>query len=212
MTTEDNHRSIMEISMKSTPLSGETTRIHPDLRIEATFAKATGALLMGAGLAFFAFAVLLLGVSTGSLREALAFDSSISLTGWMVVGTCFLVALFLVYCGRHLRVEHLGRLRRVSWLLQNSQPVVMHLIPDWSEDSSSKRASLFFEGRRDFTVPDDLVDIRSPGWRISGVREEMVQVYRESDPEGIVVMVTSNGVLWGQRANVTLSSPAQGHP
>lgn len=198
--------------MESTPLPGEITRIHPDLRIEATFAKATGTLLVVAGLAFFLFAVLLLGVSTGSIGEGLAFDSSISLTGWLVVGTCFLVALFLVYCGRHLRVEHLGRLRRVSWLLQNSQPVAMHLVPDWSEDPSSKRASLFFEGRRDFTVPDDLVDIRSPGWRISGAREETVQVHRDSDPEGIVVMVTSNGILWGQRANVTLLPPVQGAP
>lgn len=198
--------------MESTPLPGETTWIHPDLRIEATFAKATGALLMAAGFGFFLFAVLLLGVSSGSLREALTFDSSISLTGWLVVGTCLIVALFLVYCGRHLRVEHLGRLRRASWLLRNSQPVAMRLVPDWSEDASSKRASLFFDGRRDPSVPDDLVYIRSPGWRISELREEVVRVYREADPEGIVVMVTSNGVLWGQRANVTLSSSVPGRP
>ena len=195
--------------MESTPLPGEATWMHPDLRIETTFAKATGALLVVAGVAFFVFAVLLLGVSAGSLRQALAFDSSISLTGWLVVGTCLLVAFFLVYCGRHLRVEHLGRLRRVSWLLQNSQPLTMRLVPGWPEDASSKRASLFFEGRMDLTVPDEFVDIRSPGWRISEVREEMVQVYREPEPEGIVVMVTSNGVLWGQRATMTLSSSMQ---
>ena len=198
--------------MEPTPMAGNSTQIHPELRIEATFAKATGALLMAAGLAFFLFAVVLLGISTGSFSGALPLESSPSLTGWLVIGTCFLVALFLAYCGKHLRVEHLGRLRRVSWLLQHSQPVRMRLIPDLSEDAPTKRASLFYEGRSDLTVPDDFVEIRSPGWRMSDIQEEVVQVYRDPEPEGFVVMVTSTGVLWGQKASMELPSSMPGHP
>lgn len=196
--------------MDPTLMAASSAQIHPDLKLEAMFAKATGVLLIAAGLAFFAFSVVLLGVSTGSLNRTMTFESSPSLTGWLVIGTCFVVAMFLAYCGRHLRVEHLGRLRRVSWLLQNSQPVTMRLVPDLSGNAPTKRASLFYEGRGDLAVPDDIVDIRSPGWRFSEIQEEVVRVYRDPDPEGIVAMVTSTGVLWGQKASMELPPGALG--
>ena len=173
--------------------------IHPDLKLEARFAKATGMLLILAGAIALSFGITLLGISTGMMQDFVKLNSPPPLVGWLVLATCFLVAFLLLYYGRHLWGAHQHRLRRASWLLQYYRPRKMQLVFDLSDDMPGKTAELRAEGRSIQSAPDERIEIRSPHWKISDFAPQTVDVYQELDPEGIIVLVTSFGILWGVR-------------
>lgn len=185
----------------------DDTPIHHDLRTEAIFAKAMGTILALAGFFFFSFGTLLLAISTGTLKGLQVMDNSPTIVGWLVIATSFLVAFLLAFFGRHLWTHHQQRLRRASWLLSCSQPRKMHLVFSSKEGMPGKPAELRDEGKRRSGAPDIVIEIRSPYWKTGGIDEEVVQVYQEPDPEGIVVMVTSAGILWGFMLNRDLPVP-----
>jgi len=187
----------------------DDTPIHHDLRTEATLAKAMGTILALAGFLFFTFGTLLLAISTDALKGLAVMDGSPSLVGWLVIATSYLVAFILVFYGRHIWTDHQQRLRRASWLLNCSQPRRMHLVFSPKGGMPGKPAELYDEGRRGSGAPDEVVEIRSPYWKTGGIDEEVVQVYREPDPEGIVVMVTTSGILWGFKLSKDLPIPFQ---
>jgi hypothetical protein len=171
--------------------------IHPDLKLEARF-TIVFCVVASIGGAFLTFwGVGLLAIVTGRLPGFPVFESPPPLFAWLLIGTCFLVGLLLLFLGRHLATTSLRRLRRVSWVLAFVQPRRMTLT--FPEGSPGRVAELLEEKKPGLSVVAERLEIRSPHWKIVDLSPRPVDVYIEPDPEGIVAMATDAGIIWGFR-------------
>jgi hypothetical protein len=181
-----------------------SSNIHPDLRLESGAALGFGAIFLASGLFLLFWGVILVGVLLGLIQWFNAESFQASLVGWLVPLLCFLSGAALFTIGRHLVGVYRGWLRRVSWLLGNAQPRNMLLTFPLLPGASGRVAQLREEGRQETAEPDETVEIRSPQWKMKALGTGLVQVFREFEPDGILAMVTSCGIIWGFRKTVNL--------
>lgn len=173
--------------------------IHQDLRLEFGVSLVLGLVFLVSGTALLLWGAILVGILVGWVHWFITEGFQASLIGWLVPALCFLSGGVFVHFGRHLAAVYPGWLRRASWLLGNTQPRKMVLTLPPGLDASGRLAELREAGRPESSPPGEIVEIRSPQWKIKNLRANMVEVFREFDPEGIVVMVASYGVIWGFR-------------
>jgi hypothetical protein len=105
----------------------------------------------------------------------------------------------LVYLGRHLLMVYRRWLLRVTWLLSNMQPRKMILTFPKPQGASGRVAELREDGKPEMSEPAETVEIRSPQWKIKDPGVYPVHVFREFEPEGIVVVAAPHGIIWGFR-------------
>jgi len=184
-------------------------RFHPDLRLEAAVALLVGSAFLVSGLFLLFWGLILIGALTGLVSWFNAEHFQASIIGWLVPGLCFLSGGVLVYLGRHLLMVYRRWLLRVTWLLGNTQPRKMILTFPQPRGASARVAELREDGKPQTSQPGETVEIRSPQWKIKDLGTNLVEVFREFEPEGIVVMATSYGIIWGFRKPMIVpDSPA----
>jgi hypothetical protein len=176
-----------------------SSRFHPDLRLEAAVALLVGAAFFVCGLFLLFWGCVLVGILTGLIHWFVPDHFQASIIGWLVPALCFLSGGVLVYLGRHLLMVYRRWLLRVTWLLDNTQPRKMILTFPQLRGASGRVAELREDGKPQTSEPSETVEIRSPQWKIKDPGGNPVEVFREFEPEGIVVMATSHGIIWGFR-------------
>lgn len=179
--------------------------IHRNLQLEFGVSLVLGLVFLVSGVALLFWGGILVGTLVGLVHWFNAEGFQSSLVGWLVPGLCFLSGWVFVHFGRHLAVVYPGWLRRASWLLGNTQPRRMVLTFPQGPEAAGRLAALREAGKSESSPPNDLVELRSPQWKIKDLGANSVDVFREFEPEGIVVMVASYGVIWGFRKPDTLA-------
>jgi hypothetical protein len=174
-------------------------KIHPDLRLESGIALFFGVVFLLAGVFLLCWGLVLVGVLTGLVHWFVSGPFPPSLIGWLVPAVCFLSGGVFCYAGRHLTLIYFGWLRRASWILGHVQPRIMMLTLPEYPGAGERLAELRDEGKPETCEPGDTVEIRSPLWKFKNLGTNLVEVYREVEPDGIVAMVTRRGVVWGFR-------------
>jgi hypothetical protein len=186
-------------------------KIHPNLRLEASVAFIVGLGFMLFGLFLLFWGLVLCGTLVGWIRWFTAGSFQGSLVGWLVPALCFLSGGVLVYLGRHLLMVYRGWLLRVTWLLSNTQPRKMILTFPQYGGARGRIAELREDGKPEGARRGEVVDVRSPQWKIKDLSANCVDVFREVEPEGIVAIMADYGVIWGFRKLMDLSDePAPG--
>jgi hypothetical protein len=180
-------------------------RIHPDLRLEARAALVFGSIFLVTGIFLLFWGIVLVGVLIGLIHwfNSEPFDASI--IGWLVPTLCFLSGGVLFYGGRHLVTVYCGWLHRVSWVLGNMQPRKMILTFPQHPGTSGRVAELREQGEQETAEPSETVEIRSPQWKIRDLGANLVEVFRELELDGVMVLVTSYGIIWGFRKPVNFA-------
>jgi len=176
-----------------------STGIHPELKIESRIAFFFGLVFLFAGIFLLFWGLVLVGVLTGLVHWFVSGQFPPSIIGWLVPAVCFLSGGVFFYSGRHLAMVYVGWLRRASWLLTHMQPRRMMLRFPQDPGAGGRLAELREEGKLETSEPDEIVEIRSPQWKIKDLGTSLVEVYREVEPDGIVAMVTGRGIVWGFR-------------
>jgi hypothetical protein len=177
-------------------------KIHPDLRLEAGVALFFGWVFLASSIFLIFWGLILVGVLVGLIHWFNSDPFQASIVGWLVPTLCFLSGAVLFYAGRHLVKVHRGWLRRVNWLLGNGQPRKMILTFPQRPGTSSRVAELREAGKQETSGPSETVEVRSPQWKIKDFGATLAEVFRELEPDGIMVMVTSYGIIWGFRRSV----------
>lgn len=174
------------------------SKVHPDLKLEATFALVVGLVSALSSLFLFFWGVVLAGILLGYLK---GFGSSnlppANVVGWLVPLTTFLVAAFLCFLGRYLLVTYAGWLKRVTWLVEHVQPRRMAVTFPENREAPGRIAEIREEGKAGLAGRGETVEIRSPNWKLKGLGPISVDAYHEVGPEGIVALKTHNGLIWG---------------
>ena len=176
-----------------------SVKIHPGLKTEFRIARFFGLVFFLAGIFLLCWGVVLVGVLTGLVHWFVSGPIAPSLIGWLVPALCFLSGGVLLYFGRHLLTVYAGWLKRASWLLGQVQPRKMMLSLPQDPGAAGRLAELREEGKPETSGPAEAVEIRSPQWKIKDLGTNLVEVYREVEPDGIVAMVTGRGIVWGFR-------------
>ena len=158
-----------------------------------------GLLFLFSGLFLLLWGLILVGILTGLIRWFAVEGFQTTLIGWLVPSLCFLSGGLLFYFGRHLAVVYTGWLRRATWLLDHTQPRRMVLTFPQHSGAPGRLAELREEGKPDAPEPTETVEVRSPQWKIKDPRENLVDVFREFESDGIVVMAAAYGIVWGFR-------------
>ena len=173
--------------------------IHQNMKVEYAVSMGLGMVFLVSGIALLLWGVILVGTLVGVIHWFNSEGFQSSLVGWLVPALCFLSGWVFVHFGRHLAVVYAGWLRRASWLLGNTQPrqMVMSFPPEW--ESAGRIAELREAGKPESSPPSEIVQLRSPQWKIKLLSPTAVDVFREFEPEGIMVMVASYGIIWGFR-------------
>jgi hypothetical protein len=174
-------------------------KIHPDLRVETGIAFFLGLVFLFAAIFLLFWGLVLVGVLTGLVHWFVSGQITPSIVGWLVPAVCFLSGGVFFYFGRHLAMVYVGWLRRASWLLDHMQPRKMTLTLPQHPEAGGRLAELREEGKAERSEPGEIVELRSPQWKIKDLGTTVVEVYREFEPDGIVAMVTRRGVVWGFR-------------
>jgi hypothetical protein len=174
-------------------------KVHPDLKLEATFALVVGIIAALSSLFLFFWGFVLVGILTGYLTGPMSGQLPSSFLGWLVPFTSFLVAGFLLFLGRYLLITYPGWLYRATWLVRHAQPRKMALSFQESHEAPGRMVELREPDRADHPVPGQALEIRSPQWKLKGIGPSVMDVYQEFDPEGIMVLASPNGLLWGFR-------------
>lgn len=182
--------------------------IHQNLKLEFGVSLVLGVVFLVSGMALLFWGVILVGTLVGVVHWFNSEGFQSSLVGWLVPALCFLSGWVFVHFGRHLAVVYPGWLRRANWLLGNSQPRKMLLSFPQGPEATGRTAQLRDAGKPESSPPSEIVELRSPQWKIKDLRTNPVDVFREFEPEGIVVMVASYGIIWGFRKPDAL---AEGH-
>jgi hypothetical protein len=175
------------------------SRIHPDLRMEATVAFLVGSAFFLSGLFLLFWGCILVGILTGLIHWFVSEHFQASIIGWLVPALCFLSGGVLVYLGRHLLMVYRRWLIKVTWLLGNTQPRKMILTFPQPRGASGRVGELREDGKPQTSQPSETVEIRSPQWKIKDPGANPVDVFRDLEPEGIMVMATPAGLIWGFR-------------
>jgi hypothetical protein len=173
--------------------------MHPDLKVESRIALFFGLVFLFAGAFLLFWGLVLVGVLTGLVHWFASGQLPPSIVGWLVPAVCFLSGGVFCYFGRHLALVYVGWLKRASWLFSHVQPRKMMLTLPQPPEGGGRLAELREEGKPQTSEPGEIVDLRSPQWKIKDLGSTPVEVYREFEPEGIVAMVTERGVVWGFR-------------
>jgi hypothetical protein len=176
-----------------------SARIHPDLIIEFRIAFFLGLVFLLAGIFLLFWGFVLIGVLTGLVHWFSSSQFPASIVGWLVPALCFLSGGVFFYLGRHLAMVYVGWLSRASWLLGNMQPRKMILTLPQRPGPAARLAELREEGKPETSEPSETVELRSPQWKINNLRTNVVEVFREFEPDGIVAMTTDYGIVWGFR-------------
>jgi hypothetical protein len=176
-----------------------SSRIHPDLKLEFRIALILGLVLLFAGIFLLCWGLVLVGVLTGLVHWFVSDQFPTTLVGWLVPALCFLSGGAFFYAGRHLATVYVGWLRRASWLLGTMQSRKMVLTFPQRPGASVRLAELREEGKPETSEPSETVEIRSPQWKIKDLGTDLVEVFREFEPDGIVAMTTVYGIVWGFR-------------
>lgn len=182
-----------------------SSRIHRDLRLEFGISLTVGLVFLVSGVALLFWGVVLVGILLGLVQWFIKEGFQTSLVSWLVPAVCFLSGGVFCYWGRHLAMVYPGWLRRASWLLSQTQPRKMILSFPQQPGSSGGTAELREEGKLDQSPPSETVDIRSPQWKIKSLGVAPVDVFREFEPDGIVVLTAPYGIIWGFRKPAALS-------
>jgi len=176
-----------------------SSRIHRDLRLEFGVSLIVGLVFLVSGVALLLWGMILVGILLGLVHWFIKEGFQTSIVSWLVPALCFLSGGVFCYWGRHLALVYPGWLRRASWLLSQTQPRKMVLSYPQRSDSSGRTAELREEGKPDQSPPSETVEIRSPQWKIRDFSASPVDIFREFEPDGIVVLITRYGVVWGFR-------------
>ena len=176
-----------------------SSRIHPDLKIEFRIAFFFGLVFLLAGIFLLFWGCVLVGFLTGLVHWFSSYQFPASIVGWLVPALCFLSGGVFFYVGRHLAVVYVGWLSRASWLLGHMQPRKMILTFPQPPGPAGRLAELREEGKPETSEPSETVEIRSPQWKIKNLGTNLVEVFREFEPDGIVAMATDYGIVWGFR-------------
>jgi hypothetical protein len=174
-------------------------KIHPDLRLEATVAFLVGSAFLVSGLFLLFWGCVLVGTLTGLIHWFVPEHFQTSIIGWLVPALCFLSGGVLVYLSRHLLMVYRSWLIRVTWLLGNTQPRRMILTFSQPRGASGRVGELREDGKPQTSQPSETLEIRSPQWKIKDPGTNPVEVFREFEPDGIMVMATPAGIIWGFR-------------
>lgn len=179
--------------------------IHQNMKLEFGVSMGLGMLFLVSGIALLLWGVILVGTLVGVIHWFNSEGFQSSLVGWLVPALCFLSGWVFVHFGRHLAVVYPSWLRRASWLLGNTQPrkMVLSFPPGW--EAAGRIAELREAGKPESSPPSEIVQLRSPQWKIKLLSPTAVDVFREFEPEGIMVMVASYGIIWGFRKADTLA-------
>lgn len=176
-----------------------SARIHQNLRLEFGVSLVLGLVFLISGMALLLWGVILVGILVGLVHWFITEGFQSSIIGWLVPALCFLSGGVFVSFGRHLASVYPGWLRRASWLVGNTQPRKMDLIFPQGREASGRLAELREAGKPESSPPSEIVEVRSPQWKIKDLKGNPVDVFREFEPDGIVVMVASYGIIWGFR-------------
>lgn len=174
-------------------------KIHRDLRLEFGISLVLGLVFLASGIALLLWGVILVGILLGLVRWFIIEGFQTSFVSWLVPAVCFLSGGVFFWIGRHLAVVYGGWLRRASWLLSQTQPRKMVLSFPQRSEAPGRTAELREEGKPDQSPPSEIVEIRSPQWKIKDLSTNPVDVFREFEPDGIVVLAARYGIIWGFR-------------
>jgi hypothetical protein len=175
------------------------SRIHRDLKLEFSVSLMLGLVLLISGIALLLWGVILVGTLLGLVHWFSTEGFQTSVISWLVPALCFLSGAVFANFGRHLAVVYPGWMRRATWLIGNTQPRQMLLTFPQGREASGRIAELREPGKPESSPPSEIVELRSPQWKIKDLRTNPVDVFREFEPDGIVVMAASYGILWGFR-------------
>jgi hypothetical protein len=176
-----------------------SSKIHPDLKVEFRIAFFFGLVFLCVGIFLLFWGLVLVGVLTGLVHWFSSDQFPVTIVGWIVPLLCFLSGGVLFYAGRHLATVYVGWLSRASWVLGHMQPRKMILRLPQPPEASGRLAELRDEGKPDASEPAETVEIRSPQWKIKNLGTNLVEVFREFEPDGVVAMITDYGIVWGFR-------------
>ena len=186
------------------------SRIHRDLKLEFSISLILGLVLLISGIALLLWGVVLVGTLIGLVHWFATEGFQTSIVGWLVPALCFLSGAVFAYFGRHLAAVYPGWMRRATWLIGNTQPRKMLLTFPQGREASGRIAELREPGKPESSPPSEIVELRSPQWKIKDLSANPVDVFREFEPEGIVVMVVSYGIIWGFRKPAALADGLTG--
>jgi hypothetical protein len=175
------------------------SRIHRDLRLEFGISMILGVILFISGIALLLWGVILVGTLLGLVHWFSTEGFQTSIISWLVPALCFLSGAVFAYLGRHLAAVYPGWMRRATWVLGNTQPRKMLLTLPQGPEAPGRIAELRDPGKPESSPPSEIVELRSPQWKIKDLRTNPVEVFREFEPDGIVVMATGYGIIWGFR-------------
>lgn len=170
-------------------------KIHSDFKLEATFAFVVGLIAALSSVFLFFWGAVLASILLGWTTGPGSAEIATSVVGWLVPLTSFLVAAFLMFLGRFLLINYRSRLHRASWLVQHVQPRRMVVDFPPNTEAPGRIAHL----REENSSVTETVEVRSPSWKLKGLKASTVDVYHEYEPEGVVVLATANGFIWGFR-------------
>ena len=173
--------------------------IHQNLKVEFGISMVLGLVFLFSGIALLLWGVILVGILIGLVHWFVTEGFQSSIVGWLVPALCFLSGWVFVHFGRHLALVYPGWLHRASWLLSNTQPRKMVLTFPQGQEAAGRTGELRDAGKPESSPPSDIVELRSPQWKIKDLKANPVDVFREFEPEGIVVMVAGYGIIWGFR-------------
>jgi hypothetical protein len=175
------------------------SKVHPNLRLEFGISMVLGLVFLLSGISLLVWGLILVGILTGLVHWFAVDGFQTSIISWLVPALCFLSGGVLFYFGRHLAMVYPGWLRRVTWLLDHTQPRKMVLTFPQHSGTPGRTAELREEGKPDMPEPSETVEVRSPQWKIKDPGENLVDVFREFESDGIVVMAAGYGIIWGFR-------------
>jgi hypothetical protein len=176
-----------------------SSKIHRDLRLEFGISLVVGLVFLASGIALLLWGGILVGILLGLFHWFIKEGFQTSIVSWLVPAVCFLSGGVFCYWGRHLAVVYSGWLRRASWLLSQTQPRKMVVSFPQRSEAPGRTAELREEGKPDQSPPSEIVEIRSPQWKIRDLSANPVDAFREFEPDGIVVLAARYGIIWGFR-------------